>query len=672
MGSCTLYGRVFSRLIALACAAGLVYALAIYPSEGTALPYVLLAYIILLAWRPGLWLLVLPALLPNLDLAPQTGWFFLEEIDLLLLATGMFCYWRGPADCEGVARLRPFTRIALAVLGVSLLGGIWRGAYPFPPIDANAFTNYLSPYNALRVAKGWLWALFLLPPLRWTAGAQLQGLQKYFVPGMLVGLALVCAAEIRERILFPGLLNFSADYRASAPFSAMHTGGAALDGYLALSVPLLAMWLRPGQHPLRMGTALILACCAGYASLSTFSRGLYFGLAVAGLIVGSRIRWRISVPAVLAFIALAYALQSLFARIGYRALGLAVVLIALVLIAAAGARRIALRSGAMALLALFGLALLIPFADSDYAAERFSTMSEDLDGRMQHWRGVLHMLKGDATTVLFGNGLGTFPALYFWNNAAHEQPASYRFNDERFNRYLKLFGPAYPAGYGELLRYLQRVDVVPDHPYLLSLDVRTSGPQAFLHLNLCERQLLYPRACIAAPINLVPTTLAWRRYRFPLRSGLLATPTNAGTPPVQLEIAEEGEHSAIEIDNVSLLDQLTERELIRNGGFSEANSHWFFSSDHYHLPWHIKNLALNLYFELGVLGLLATSILLLSALTRLLRRHLQRDAAATAWLASLAAFLCVGLFDSLVDVPRLTLLFMLVLSAVLLQAKGNT
>ena len=37
------------------------------------------------AWRPGIWLFVVPALLPLLNFAPWTGWVAFEEFDLLLL-----------------------------------------------------------------------------------------------------------------------------------------------------------------------------------------------------------------------------------------------------------------------------------------------------------------------------------------------------------------------------------------------------------------------------------------------------------------------------------------------------------------------------------------------------------------------------------------------------------
>ena len=80
-----------ARLLALSAGLACLAALRQYPL-GHGWPvwllYALLpCYFLLLCWRPALWLFVLPALLPVLDLAPWTGWFFFEEIDLLLLLT---------------------------------------------------------------------------------------------------------------------------------------------------------------------------------------------------------------------------------------------------------------------------------------------------------------------------------------------------------------------------------------------------------------------------------------------------------------------------------------------------------------------------------------------------------------------------------------------------------
>ena len=50
---------------------------------------------------------------------------------------------------------------------------------------------------------------------------------------MLAGLCGVVFIALWERLAFPGLTNFSEDYRVISTFGAMHVGGSAIDGYLA-------------------------------------------------------------------------------------------------------------------------------------------------------------------------------------------------------------------------------------------------------------------------------------------------------------------------------------------------------------------------------------------------------------------------------------------------------
>lgn len=669
----------------------LLATLARFPLERSWLAAVLAGYGAVLCWRPRLWLLLLPALLPALDLAPVTGWFFIDESDLLLMLTVTVCYacpcrLAPPGAAVADQPRLPAGMIAwLLLLALAWSIGLWRGVRSWPPVDPNAFNNYLSPYNGLRIAKAWGWAMLLWMPLRRTAGPQLQGLARGFVPGMLAGLALVVLADVRERAWFPGLMDFSTDYRTTAPFSAMHTGGAALDGYLALCAPLLALHLgtrRGGWHPWLM---LPLLAGTAYASLTTFSRGLYLALALALLVL---LAGRLAGPGKLrpgpalcgagAIASYIYLCDRAFAAGGYRALAVLLGTSALVLLlyVHAGAPR-PLAAGAppapvprrlpvplsLALAGLMLIGLAVPIGNSYYAAERFATSAGDWQRRLTHWRHALSMMDDDALAPWLGMGLGTFPATYFWHNPAREQPASYQFIDQPGNRYLQLAAPGYAAGYGELLRMLQRVDVAPHTPYALQLDVRNPGPPAFLRLNLCARLLLYPDDCVPAPMPLIATGDSWRHYQFLLHSGALGAGPRYWRRPVQLELALEGQNATMAVDNVSLRDAITERELLRNGSFTDGNNYWFFSSDRHHLPWHTKNLALNLYFELGWLGLTAYTGLLACVCAGLVRRLLHGERDAAAWLASLTGFHAVGLFDSLLDVPRIALLSMLLLCA---------
>ncbi|MPQ56021.1 O-antigen ligase [Duganella sp. FT27W] len=686
--------------------AALAAALAVYPLRGHWLAPLLLCYVALLCWRPALWLFLLPALLPVVDLAPVTGWFFLEEIDLLMLATVACCYGRLQCEKTALPAWAPLLRTGVALMAIAcmigLLRGLWRGLQPWSGsgvdfamlADPNAFSNYFSPFNAARIAKAWLWTLLLLPLLRRTAGPQLERMSSHFVPGMLAGLLLVASAAVRERVLFPGLLNLSTDYRITAPFSAMHTGGAALDGYLALCAPLVALWLHQARHWWQALAGLALLGLALYAGLATFSRGLYAAYAVSLLVVAAG-WWRASAPAT------------------------------------DKTRRL---TAALAVLLVTAAALA--FHDGYYVERRFATTAIDFDHRRQHWRDVLGMMDDDGATSALGMGLGTFPATYYWRNPGQELPPGYRYvkqaddglpgeatgqsqsygNDidegcsksgrilkerslegqlhsnrldgsgccggryhcDRFyggqpddsrlhsSRFLRLSAGRYAAGYGELLRIWQTVPLIAGREYHLSVDVRTASPMAFLHLRLCERQLLYPIHCIAVPMQRLATGPDWQRLAMNFNAGKLGS----RAAPVRLELAVEGQNAVVEVTSASLRLLPDDRELLRNGDFSQTNDYWFFSSDRHHLPWHIKNLALNLYFEMGWTGLLAALLLVFGAGAQLLVRAFeQREFAAAAWLAALAGFQVVGLFDSLVDVPRIALLSMLVLGAASLQPR---
>ena len=87
--------------------------------------------------------------------------------------------------------------------------------------------------------------------------------------------------------------------------------------------------------------------------------------------------------------------------------------------------------------------------------------------------------------------------------------------------------------------------------------------------------------------------------------------------------------------------------------------HWFTTSDRYHLRWHIKNLGLNVLFDQGVVGLLLFASLTGVAMYGLIAGAARGHPSAPFLASALAGFLMVGLFDSLLDAPRLAFLFYL-------------
>lgn len=789
------YRAIIPKVAALCLAAVFFYTASQYPFRTTYLFTVLLIYISVMAWHHQLWLFVLPALIPALDIAPWTGWFFIEEIDLLLLVTASFGYWHLGRD-KVYANLPWFATVCISLLSLAYLIGTYRGFTSFAAQSGDGLNDYLSQYNSFRVGKPLFWMLIFLPLLTRIVGNNLVNIKRHLISGILTGLLFVSAALVVERLTFPGFFNFSTDYRTSAPFSAMHTGGAALDGFLALSFPLIAVPLLTRQHHLNTIVSLVLLALGAYGGLTTFSRGLYFAymssiVVAAPFLITSplsryKLNWsKISISA-LSFTIIIYALTQMFASAGYRGFMAAIILLfsasvmpttcifnlkfpvniflgigiqAILLVALPSSHEVShgvfktpylhfllstfaficlawryrhslLSTGgwinpplilltcmsinmlwigyhwagektlgasieiiAITLLVIkinsitrhsflqsgpnrmvYALSLItitsaaIPIASSYSAYERFSHLKEDLQYRIQHWNQALDMMDRDYITKIFGMGLGKFPQIYFSRNTLHQPPASLHYIKDIDNHYLRLTGPIFSNGTNELLRLLQRVSPQENKDYKLALDIRTvTGKVPFrLGIALCERQLLYHQNCIATQLPEISHDSLWHHYEATFNAQKLGVTPWPWHAPIQIEFAIDGVNASIDLDNISLRDNLN-NELISNGAFTEANDYWFFSSDHYHLPWHIKNLTFNLYFELGWLGVIALYSLLLHAFVRLFFRARNGQVIAVALLSSLFGFLVVGLADSLLDVPRLGLLFFLILICCVLQ-----
>lgn len=77
----------------------------------------------------------------------------------------------------------------------------------------------------------------------------------------------------------------------------MHVGGAALDGWLALTLPfaLYAAWAHRNSRRW-MPICLGILALRGHATLITFSRGLYTAAAIAFAVMGTTLHFGQSVP----------------------------------------------------------------------------------------------------------------------------------------------------------------------------------------------------------------------------------------------------------------------------------------------------------------------------------------------------------------------------------------
>lgn len=590
--------------------------LAGYPRFGWALGLGLAAYAALLWARPAVWLIVVPAALPLLDLAPWTGRLYLDEFDLLLLATAGVLYLRGrpaaAAQAGAVRRRRsrgrgrrplPPLLLALTLLfAVSLLVGLARTMLPLPPLDANAFSSYWSPYNALRVAKGlvWGWLVFHLIQRGRHPSQTLAGL---LALGMALGLLGVGAVGLWERWLYTGLADGS--YRIVATFSSMHTGGGHIEAWLVAALPFLWLGMR---RPRDLLLSVPLLGLSVFVLLYTVSRG------------------------------------------GVLAFGLALTLLALASLRTGTPGGPLLRHAPLAVLVL-AAGVLASGLGGGYFQKRLAAAGEDWGIRMAHWERALDLMDEGLSARLFGMGPGSFPRVWLERGPVDRQIATYSFAPGRSGTCLRL-------GAGETLYYAQRVPAVGDAQYRLLLDARSPAGPARLETPLCEKQLLDSRRCVWGGFD-IPGDGRWHRLTRVFASGEVGRGGPLGHLPVEISLHHAGRTGVIEVDNVQLVDA-SGRDLVCNGDFERGAECWFFKT-HSHLPWHIKNLWVHLLFEQGWLGLAAFLALTLLALVRLARAAWGGERSAWVLLAALAGLLTVGVFDSLLDAPRIATLLVALL-----------
>ena len=116
--------------------------------------------------------------------------------------------------------------------------------------------------------------------------------------------------------------------------------------------------------------------------------------------------------------------------------------------------------------------------------------------------------------------------------------------------------------------------------------------------------------------------------------------------------------STIEIGHIRMFDP-RDLNILSNGDFSHGMDRWYFTDDQ-HRIWRIENQYLMSLFEGGALGLVSFMLLAIAAIAGTTRAMARGNRMAAAVAASLLAFLCSGVFDYLLGVPRLSALFYIV------------
>ena len=745
----TLSGTtIVRRTLAFALAALASFLLFDYPVFRPLLGGLLLAYGLIMFRQPLIWLAVLPASVALLELAHWSGRLFVEDFDILLLLTLAMLLWRIPAERQSRARLPAVIHVAVLALAISYSVSLVIGLMPWPDWTTSDFlASFLSPANALRLSKGFLWAVLLSPFVLRAFQENPEPARRMVVAGMVAGglgigvMALwergVWEALIHGRNIYQllgPLLDFSTAYRVTGTFAEMHTGGEAIDGYLGLAWPMMVLTLALSRKSWTLALSSLALALVVYSLVTTFSRGLYFSLAVAGgvllfgLMRASYVGKQTGTAPRIGPLLLLLGVASVVMGYGYSRGGTLTLASTILMFCAAAwlAWRPKSRGLSVAMLtALFGItvwvaargmytskwhpvdvSVAIPLALSLAAAigflgylagrwlprdsgikpylvlvmtlvigagtlapallgyrmtERLSGVSSDFSTRTSHWQHAWSLKDGRLKDQLFGMGLGSFPREYHWDNAHRpEGSGSFTLVREAGDTFLRTTG-------GKDLRLGQRVAVAANVPVQLSLRVRSPSPEALLKIRLCRRFVIHPTEwngqCVTINHALADTHGQWQDLAFDFDTARIGDGLEVARPPLMLEINNRREYhrmnappAVVDMDDIRLTDTHG-KAYLGNGNFERGMDRWLPYYDFNHLPWHIKNLWLHLYFEQGALGVLAFAASWLASLALAWRAAGRGDVFSVGVAAALTGFVAVGTFGSPIDAPRVAWLY---------------
>jgi hypothetical protein len=321
-------------------------------------------------------------------------------------------------------------------------------------------------------------------------------------------------------------------------------------------------------------------------------------------------------------------------------------------------------------LLLAAAAVVGVFGGGAYMGKRLSDASQEAGARRAHWQAALDLI--GAGDRWLGMGLGRFVSVHALSGRPVDRVGDYRLlpqgDREGLGAALVMSSGGHQLGFGEVLRIAQRVATPAPGPVKLKLVLRSQGASQLV-FEICERHLLYPGSCVFASRE-VAAQPGWQTLELRLAGDTLGGGPWYAPRLAVFALALESGNSRIVVERLSLRDGAG-RELLVNGEFENGLSHWFFTSDRWHLPWHAKNAALHLLFEQGFLGLGAFGLLTAAALWRLSIGAARRHPLAPALASAIVGLCVVGLIDSLFDMPRVAFLALTLLTTALLLPRVN-
>lgn len=597
------------------CLAAVALALLDYPLNGLPLGASLALYAAALWWRHDLFLFVLPIAIPAIDLRLWTGWQTIGEADLVVLVTIATLLLRSPPTVADIVPVRWPTIVLAFIAGTWSIAMVVGLASTFgAPHSDNVF---LRPDNALRLAKSLTEALVLLPFIRQRQRTHADAVTRLGW-GFAAGLVVVTLIVVAERLLFAGFLDFSTEYRVAGPFSSMRVGGGHIGAYAALALPFSLTLFR--RRPRWQGEALaLLVCvCGGYTVAVTFARTAYAACAVAMVVAGLGWLWVANLQRIRAVVA------------GI----LPVVLVLAGLAATAG---------------LTGMQSRVTASAMDFLTRRDNWLA----GLAVRDRGIL--------PTVFGMGLGTYQrAMEMRSPVNRPSDLVLRRDESGVFVSIRLSSPFFLG---------QKISMPPSGSLHLTLRAR-SPDGSNLGVSVCDKVLLYSDNCTGTQTQLSEAG-DWISVQAVIPAAGLGRAALGGLlhRPVELSVYGQQGHT-LDVRDIALADD-NGRPLLANGDFSHGLDRWLFTDDS-HVSWRMLNEYLMLFFETGILGLLSYCALALTALIGAAKAIRTGAVEGAAVAGSVMAFLISGMFDNVLEAPRLATMFFLVCWCGLIQFQAGS
>jgi hypothetical protein len=317
-------------------------------------------------------------------------------------------------------------------------------------------------------------------------------------------------------------------------------------------------------------------------------------------------------------------------------------------------------------------------AGSYYAAERLGQSQADLHTRSVHWQQSLQLLQDSPLLWLIGIGSGQYFNQRLLSADADNLPGQSVWRQEGEQQWVTL-RPSKVNKIPEPIRLSQHLAIAANTEYRVRAVMRSSAG-AQVHFGVCEKWLLYLFNCAEKSVS-VPLAQAPEGSRMQWQTVELVLPkTSAHIKEWHMtQFQVFAWNGTVDIAQIQLSLASQTGSLLKNEQFAQGLNHWFTTSDRHHLPWHAKNIGLHILIEYGVIGLLLASLLLLSTLWRLLQRqqlpHFRSHTSThgqifyTAVVHAAILFVLVGVFDTLLDAPRLATLFLLLLMLARLETR---